>query len=171
MNDPNRMTKWLLVIGLVAVSLLVLYPPDEKLKGGIDLVGGSSLLFEMDTTDLDAADQQDLAGRVMRVLKERVDPQGQMNLEWRPVGNTRLEIRMPLPPKKARDRREAYDAAIAATSPSVSRETPSARVASMITNARGKASRGAAGGGRSAPGATLDGTKTSPIIMASALAA
>lgn len=113
MNDPNRMTKWLLVIGLVAVSLLVLYPPDEKLKGGIDLVGGSSLLFEMDTTDLDAADQQDLAGRVMRVLKERVDPQGQMNLEWRPVGNTRLEIRMPLPPKKARDRREAYDGAIA----------------------------------------------------------
>ena len=31
MNDPNRVTKWLLIIGLVSVSLLLLYPQDEKL--------------------------------------------------------------------------------------------------------------------------------------------
>jgi len=45
----------------------------------------------------------------MRILKDRVDPRGQLNLEWRPVGNTRLEIRMPRPPKEALARRESYN--------------------------------------------------------------
>ncbi|MCH7838897.1 MAG: protein translocase subunit SecD [Planctomycetes bacterium] len=111
MNDPNRMMKWLLVIGMVVLSLLVLYPPSEKLKGGIDLVGGTSLLLEIDTTGLDAEQQKGLSTRVMRILKERVDPNGQLNIEWRPVGNTRLEIRMPRPPKEALARREVYNTA------------------------------------------------------------
>jgi SecD/SecF fusion protein len=112
MHDPNRLIKWLVIIAMVVVSLAVLYPPNEKLKGGIDLVGGTSLLFEIDTTGLDASMQRDLASKVMRVLKERVDPKGQMNLEWRPVGNTRLEIRMPRPPKEALARRELYNQAV-----------------------------------------------------------
>ncbi len=112
MSDPNRLLKWLFVIGLVALSLVILYPPHEKLKGGIDLVGGTRLLFEINTTGLTHDQQRGLSTRVMQVLKDRVDPQGQMNLEWRPVGNSRLEIRMPRPPKEARDRRKAYDDAI-----------------------------------------------------------
>ncbi len=112
MNDPNRKWKWVLVIGLVVLSLLVLYPPRETLKGGIDLVGGTSLLFEIDTAGLTAEQQAGLSTKVMGILKERVDPNSQLNLEWRPVGNTRLEIRMPQPPKEARARREAYNQAV-----------------------------------------------------------
>ncbi len=112
MNDPNRLMKWLLIIGLVVLSLVILYPPDEKLKGGIDLVGGTSMLFEIDTTGLEPNQMRDLSTKVMQVLKDRVDPNGQRNLEWRPVGNTRLEIRMPRPPKKAIERRELYNTAI-----------------------------------------------------------
>ena len=111
MHDPNRLMKWLSVIALVVISLVVLYPPNEKLKGGIDLVGGTSLLFEIDTTDLAVGEQRELSTRVMRILKERVDPKGQLNLEWRPVGSTRLEIRMPRPPKEALARRETYNRA------------------------------------------------------------
>jgi SecD/SecF fusion protein len=111
MSDPNRLLKWIFVIGLVVISLLILYPPSEKLKGGIDLVGGTSLLFEIDTTDLDRNQQQDLSTRVMDILKERVDPKGQLNIEWRPVGNTRLEVRMPRPPKEALERRRKYNRA------------------------------------------------------------
>ncbi|UCE60286.1 MAG: protein translocase subunit SecD [Phycisphaerales bacterium] len=109
MHDPNRLMKWLLVIGLVVLSLTILYPPHEKLKGGIDLVGGTSLLFEIDTAGLDSWQQTGLSARVMRILRDRVDPQGQLNLEWRPIGNSRLEIRMPRPPKEALRRREAYN--------------------------------------------------------------
>ena len=105
MHDPNRLIKWLLIIALVVISLAILYPPNEKLKGGIDLVGGTSLLFEIDTTGLDPSMQRELSTRVMRILKDRVDPKWQMNLEWRPVGNARLEIRMPRPPKEALARR------------------------------------------------------------------
>ncbi len=112
MHDPNRLIKWLLIVGLVVISLAILYPPNEKLKGGIDLVGGTSLLFEIDTTGLEPSMQRELSTRVMRILKDRVDPKGQMNLEWRPVGNTRLEIRMPRPPKEALVRRERYNQAV-----------------------------------------------------------
>ncbi len=112
MNDPNRLMKWLFITGLVALSLVILYPPSEKLKGGIDLVGGTSLLFEIDTAGLNADQQRGLSTRVMDILKERVDPKGQLNLEWRPVGNTRLEVRMPRPPKEAFVRREAYNKAL-----------------------------------------------------------
>jgi len=112
MHDPNRLMKWILVIGLVVLSITILWPPREKLKGGIDLVGGTSMLFEIDTAGLDPMAQRDLSTRVMSVLKDRVDPKGQLNLEWRPVGNSRLEIRMPRPPKEALERRERYNATI-----------------------------------------------------------
>ena len=52
MHDTNRLMKWLLILGLVVMALVSLWPPQEKLKGGIDLVGGSSLLFEIDTAGL-----------------------------------------------------------------------------------------------------------------------
>ena len=112
MHDPNRLMKWLLVIGLVVLALVILYPPHQKLKGGIDLVGGTSLLFEIDTTGLDSAMQRGLSTRVMRILRERVDPKGQLNLEWRPVGNTRLEIRMPRPPREALERRRRFNVSL-----------------------------------------------------------
>ena len=112
MNDPNRLMKWLLVIGLVVLAMVILYPPSKKLKGGIDLVGGTSLLYEIDTTGLERGQIGGLSSKVMEILKERVDPKGQLNLEWRPVGNTRLEIRMPRPPKEALARRGAFNRAL-----------------------------------------------------------
>ncbi len=112
MNDSNRVTKWVFVLVLVVLALALLNPPSEKLKGGIDLVGGTRLLYEIDTSGLDPDQQAGLSTRVMGILKDRVDPNGQLNLEWRPVGNTRLEIRMPRPPKEALKRRAAYESAL-----------------------------------------------------------
>ncbi len=108
MNDPNRLGKWVMLILMVGLSIAVLYPPSTTLKGGIDLVGGTSLLFEIDTTGLEDSQKRGLSEKVMNILKERVDPNGQLNLEWRPVGNTRLEVRMPRPPKEAFERRQAW---------------------------------------------------------------
>ncbi len=108
MNDPNRVQKWIALVLMVGLSIAILYPPSTTLKGGIDLVGGTSLLFEIDTTGLEDSQKRGLSEKVMNILKERVDPQGQLNLEWRPVGNTRLEIRMPRPPKEAFERRQKW---------------------------------------------------------------
>lgn len=112
MNEQNRLTSWLLVLGLVVLAFIKLYPPEDTLKGGIDLVGGTSLLLEIDTTGLETDQIPNLSSKVMGILKERVDPKGTMNLEWRPVGDTRLEIRMPQPNQEAVERRKTKDAAL-----------------------------------------------------------
>ncbi len=109
MNSENRLWKWLLIVGLTAMAILVLYPPSERLKPGIDLAGGTSLIYEIDTTGMTSAEQQNLSERVMSILKARVDPNSQFNIVWRPIGNNRLEIQLPRPPKEAQARRQAYD--------------------------------------------------------------
>ena len=86
MTDKNLWWKMLLVVVIAGLAALMLYPPTQQLKGGIDLVGGYSLLYEIDTAGLEDEQITKLAERVMMVLKDRVDPKGQRNLEWRPIG-------------------------------------------------------------------------------------
>ncbi|MCK6457725.1 MAG: protein translocase subunit SecD [Phycisphaerae bacterium] len=98
------------VVGVVAaIGYFVCFPLEEKLKFGIDLYGGYSLLYEIDDVGLDAEQKRDLAERVMKVLQERVDPDGVMNLVWRPVGTNRLEIQMPRPSEVVIQYRKEYD--------------------------------------------------------------
>jgi len=108
----NERTIWwrILLCGLLCgLAYIVAWPFAEKLKFGIDLYGGYSLLYEIDDTGLDAGDKADLAEKVMKVLQERVDPEGVMNLVWRPVGTNRLEIQMPRPSETVLQFRAAYD--------------------------------------------------------------
>jgi SecD/SecF fusion protein len=108
MQDRNLI--WKLAFIAVIVLWGVYTVSTTQLKGGIDLVGGHSLLYEIDTTGL--KETTDLSARVMDRLKQRVDPQGVRNLVWRPVGNTRLEIQMPLPPKEATELRAAFQSSM-----------------------------------------------------------
>ncbi len=110
MQDRNLYWKLALIALVTLWGIFAVHPFNEKLKGGIDLEGGYSLLFETDTTGL--TDTSNLSTRVMDRLKQRVDPGGVRNLVWRPVGDTRLEIQMPIPPKDVTERRKAYQAAV-----------------------------------------------------------
>src|SRR5439155_21751172 len=65
---------------------------------GIDMVGGTSLLYEIKQPEGGVTSAR-LAEDVASALKKRVDPDGVRNLIWRPQGNTRLEIQMPANPK------------------------------------------------------------------------
>jgi SecD/SecF fusion protein len=111
MTEKNTGLKLLGVAVLVVIAALQIYPPNKKLKPGIDLAGGHSLIYEIDETGLSPEDRVNLARRVMVILQRRVDPRGVMNLEWRPIGNNRLEIRMPRAGEESRKAREAYTAA------------------------------------------------------------
>ena len=53
MNGENRLLKWIVVIVPVVGAVLAILPPQDRLKGGIDLVGGCSLFYEIDTTGLE----------------------------------------------------------------------------------------------------------------------
>jgi len=82
-----------------------------ELRPGIDMVGGVSLIYQIQAEA--GARSADLANQVMQALKRRVDPNGLRNLVWRPQGNDRLEIQMPLTPEAAEAPKikKAFDAA------------------------------------------------------------
>ncbi|MHB9070698.1 MAG: protein translocase subunit SecD [Sedimentisphaerales bacterium] len=104
--------------GLIAVVVLVLfaafelYPPQETLKPGIDLAGGTSLIYEIDTTGLEGGEMDNLAQKLSPILLKRIDPGNVQNIIMRPQGDTRLEIQVPLASADTQARRRAYDEAI-----------------------------------------------------------
>lgn len=110
----NLVPKFVLILVLVAVAVLTLYPPSATLKPGIDLAGGTSLIFAIDTEGLSAEEEQDLAQKMITVLRRRVDPANIQNLVWRPLGNTRFEIQMPLSSKETQVKRDEFQAAMEA---------------------------------------------------------
>jgi len=54
---------------------------------------------------------QNLAERMIEILKERIDPQV-ANFEWRPVGSNRIEVRMPAAREETRQKQDVYDRAM-----------------------------------------------------------
>jgi SecD/SecF fusion protein len=108
----NLVPKFILIIFLIVLAVLVLFPPSQKLKPGIDLAGGTSLIYAIDTAGLSAEEERDLAQRMITVLRRRIDPANIQNLLWRPLGNTRFEIQMPLASKETQAKRERYENAL-----------------------------------------------------------
>jgi SecD/SecF fusion protein len=110
----NLVAKTVLILGLTALAAWTLYPPSKTLKPGIDLAGGTSLIYAIDTTGLHGEETRDMAQRMIEVLRRRIDPGNMQNLIWRPQGNTRFEIQMPLASQATRLRRQQYEEALQA---------------------------------------------------------
>src|ERR1044072_6205816 len=97
-NYSGRLT---LIIAVLLGALWAMFPGALKgrfrldLKPGIDMVGGTSLTYEIKAPEGAAPSSGNLAEQVMESLKKRVDPDGIRNLIWRPQGNNQLEIQMP----------------------------------------------------------------------------
>ena len=109
--SKNLTWKIVLIIVLVIVAVWTLYPPNKTLKPGIDLAGGTSLIYEIDTHGLIEAEKKDLSQKLITVLRRRIDPANIQNLIWRPQGSTRFEIQMPLASAEARQKRQNYEKA------------------------------------------------------------
>ena len=109
---PTRYTgRVLTIVAVLYISICCIYPRapfsffqlllrepismQHNLRPGIDMAGGTSLLYEIES-DGETAPPSDLAQQVATALKKRVDPQGVRNLIWRPQGATRLEVQLPL---------------------------------------------------------------------------
>jgi SecD/SecF fusion protein len=110
--DKNLSWKIVLIVALVILAAWTLYPPSKTLKPGIDLGGGTSLIYEVDAKGLGQEEKRGLSERVITVLRRRIDPANIQNLVWRPQGSTRFEIQMPLASAEARDKRTQYEAAL-----------------------------------------------------------
>lgn len=153
MNVKNLPLKFALLALVVTVALLSI--KFKGLKEGIDLRGGTSLIYEIRTPaaenavfetqraqleaklpatsgeerqrteqSIKALNEQieenrrsqsqsvNLAEDIIGILKERVDPYGLYSLEWRPLGTSRIEIRMPAGQEESRKAKEAYNRAL-----------------------------------------------------------
>jgi len=109
--DRNLAWKIVVIVVLPLVAALRLYPPGKTLKPGIDLAGGTSLIYEINTQGLKEPEKKGLSQRMITVLQRRIDPANIQNLIWRPQGNTRFEIQVPLASAEARLKRRNYEKA------------------------------------------------------------
>ena len=106
--NKNLLPKIILIIVLVVLAAWTLYPVQKTLKQGIDLAGGTSLIYEIDTFGLSETDKKDLSQKMITVLRRRIDPANIQNLIWRPQGNSRFEIQMPLASSEAIEKRNSF---------------------------------------------------------------
>ncbi len=86
--DKNSIWKWLILLLVTAWSLVIVYPPFDKLdadgnvvrsgklKLGLDLRGGTSFTLEVDTSTLEPNALKDAQSRALEVIRNRVDTMG-----------------------------------------------------------------------------------------------
>ena len=89
----NIWLKLAIVAALCAVCGWIL--SEKGIRLGKDLKGGVSLVYSVKVPDNQPADQ--VLGQVIDVLKQRVNPQGVLDIAMQPQGVDRIEVVMPLP--------------------------------------------------------------------------
>lgn len=116
---PKQLTgRVLLILAVLFSCLYILFPYAFKgqfkpnIRPGIDMVGGSSLLYEVKKPDGEPLRADDLE-KTIAALRERVDPEGVKNLVWRASGADKIEIQLPATPESqaAKPKRQAFAAA------------------------------------------------------------
>ena len=78
------------IVAATLLGLACLWPPQKKLKLGIDLSGGTILVYEVENLppgfDMD---------ELIAALKKRADPEGVKEIPIRKIGGNRIEIIFP----------------------------------------------------------------------------
>lgn len=101
-----------LIAGVIfgAVALLWVpgvYGPENRLKPGIDLAGGTRLVYDVVIPDGNN-NKSAVIEETIAILSDRVDPGGTRNLVWREVAGNRIEVQMAAPTSEVREAREAF---------------------------------------------------------------
>ena len=82
----------------------------KGLKLGPDLAGGVSLTYQVQVEQ--GMNQDEVMEDVIEVQKERIDPKGLLNLNWRTERGGRIVIEMPLPSAQVLELRDQFDKTI-----------------------------------------------------------
>src|SRR5579863_9230356 len=92
MTYSNRLhVKFALIFTATFAGLLGMWPPSSKLKLGIDLSGGTILVYEVEKT----VGQNFNMDELISALKQRADPEGVKEMPIRKIGGNRIEIILP----------------------------------------------------------------------------
>lgn len=95
-------------IAILAIAISAIFPVEQNLRLGKDLRGGVSLVYAVQIRPGD--DARDVLNRTIEVLKNRVDPNGMMEISMTAQGRDRIEVTMPLPSDKAKALSAAFEA-------------------------------------------------------------
>jgi len=74
-----KYSKWIMlfIIGLIVLSIWTVYPPQEKIKLGLDLKGGTHLVLEADLTKLPPGESlEEVVTTAIETIRNRVDALG-----------------------------------------------------------------------------------------------
>lgn len=107
--------RFVLAVAVLAVCGLSMYPPQEKLKLGKDLAGGTTLIYGIQPdTKTGQLPPQDVVDQIVAVIKDRVDPTGVKEIAVTALGAGQIEISMPQPSENVIALRRAYEKALKA---------------------------------------------------------
>ncbi|MCG3122671.1 MAG: hypothetical protein GIKADHBN_01064 [Phycisphaerales bacterium] len=106
MNKNTVLYLALTVLSIVLCGLMI-YPPERQLRLGKDLRGGVSLIY---TVQLDPNDDaKETLAKTIEVVRERIDPDGLLEISIIAQGRDRIEITMPLPGPEVKKLRAAVE--------------------------------------------------------------
>ncbi len=92
--EKSLKLRWLFIIGFVALCIWFFWPPEEKINLGLDLKGGTYMVLSVDVNGIDKKDIPVVVDGTVKVLKNRIDPEGIKEIEIRSHGN-RIFIQIP----------------------------------------------------------------------------
>ncbi|MCP4760017.1 MAG: protein translocase subunit SecD [Planctomycetes bacterium] len=102
----NAFWKLIIIFGILGGCLWAVNPPEDRIRLGRDLSGGVSLVYSVRMPE--GTDRAALLDQTIRVLSERVNPQGVLDISMTPLGSDRIEVVMPLPNEEVKRLGNAY---------------------------------------------------------------
>jgi SecD/SecF fusion protein len=102
----NLLARFSIILAAIALALFGIF--SYGLKGGIDLSGGTVLIYQLNIPKGYHGNPNQLARQVITTLRRRVDPKNVRNLVWRVLSGERIEIQMPLASAQSRIAQTRY---------------------------------------------------------------
>ena len=96
-SETERSKRWIglvLTVFSIAFCLESIYPPDKKIRLGLDLQGGTSFLMRLTPKEGESIDS-DLQGQAVEVIRKRVDTFGVSEPVISPQGRDRILVQIP----------------------------------------------------------------------------
>ena len=91
----NLQLKVYLILGLIAISLCMIFPLKEKINLGLDLQGGMHLVLRVDTSKLAPEARLKAPERALEVIRNRVDEFGVKEPSIQLQGTDNIVVQLP----------------------------------------------------------------------------
>lgn len=87
--------RFLLILAVILVCIYQVYPPEKKIRRGLDLQGGVHVVLEVEETEKEGGYVSDLADRALEVIRNRIDSLGVTEPVIQKQGTNRIIVDLP----------------------------------------------------------------------------